>query len=88
VKITLHPNYKKSFKSRILRNKKLVQKTTDRTKLFVSDATNPLLKDHGLTGAKRRLRGFWITGDIRIVYVRKSRDEVIFLDIGSHNQVY
>lgn len=83
-----HPQFRKSYKKRIANNAKLVKKVAERIKLFQEDPTNPLLKDHGLTGEKSHPRAFWVTGDIRIVYLPVSEDEVIFLDIGSHNQVY
>ena len=49
---------------------------------------HPLLKNHPLTGAKRELRSFSVTGDVRIVYQLSGDDDAIFFDIGSHNQVY
>lgn len=88
MKIDLHPSYKKSYKKRITNNYNLNSKTVARVKLFQQDPTNPLLKDHQLQGEKSNLRAFWITGDIRIVYLPVSKDYVIFIDIGSHNQVY
>ena len=88
MKIDLHPNYKKSYKKRVVNNLKLTLKTTERVKLFQQDPANPVLKDHQLQGEKSSLRAFWITGDIRIVYLPVSKDYAIFLDIGSHNQVY
>ena len=88
MKINLHPHFKKAYKSRIGPNKKLVKQTEERIALFKDNPGNPLLKDHGLTGAKRELRTFSITGDIRLVYLPISKEEVVFLDIGSHNQIY
>lgn len=88
MKIERHPSFKKAYKKRIARDKKLVAQTLERIVLFQQNPKHPLLKDHGLTGAKRQLRAFWVTGDIRIVYYQVSQDHVILLDIGSHNQVY
>jgi mRNA-degrading endonuclease YafQ of YafQ-DinJ toxin-antitoxin module len=88
MKINLHPQFKKFYKSRIAPNKKLVRQTETRITLFKDNPNNLLLKDHGLTGAKKELRAFSITGDIRTVYLPVSKGEVIFLNIGSHNQVY
>ncbi len=88
MKIKLRPRFEKSYRSRILPNKKLVKKTKERIALFRENAMHPLLKNHSLTGAKRELRSFSVTGDIRIVYQPLGSDEVIFFDIGSHNQVY
>ncbi len=88
MKISFHPSYHKAYKKRILINPKLDAKTVERIKLFQEDPTNPILKDHQLQGKKASFRAFWITCDIRIVYLPVSDTEVIFIDIGSHNQVY
>ncbi len=88
MKIRFYGGFKKAYKVRIASNKKLVLQTEERTILFKLDRKNPILKDHGLTGANRKLRAFSVSGDIRIVYMPISATEVIFIDIGSHNQVY
>lgn len=88
MRIERHSTFKKSFKKRILPNKKLVKKTEERIRLFLKNPQNQILRDHGLMGTKRKTRSFSISGDIRIVYRRISKDHVIFLDIGTHNQVY
>ena len=88
MKVNLYHNFVKNYKKRIAINPKLVSKTEERISLFKTDPKNSVLKDHGLTGAKKGLRAFSITGDVRIVYLPVSDGEVTFLDIGSHNQVY
>lgn len=86
--IRLHPNFKKSYKNRIVSNPKLAAKTEERIKLFQADSSSQILKDHSLKGARKNFRAFSITGDIRIIYSPATKDLVIFLDIGTHNQVY
>lgn len=88
MRIERHPNFKKSYKKRIAKSPQLVSKTEDRITLFKNDPTNSVLKDHQLTGTKNAFRSFSITGDTRIIYLRISKDHVILLDIGTHNQVY
>lgn len=83
-----HSQFIKSYRKRIAKDTKLAKKVSERLNLFREDFTNPVLKDHALTGKKSHLRAFWVTGDIRIVYLPVSVDEVILIDIGSHNQVY
>ena len=86
--IQKNKNFKKAFKTRIKNNSKLVKKAKERVSLFVKNPRNPILKDHQLTGDKKEFRAFWITGDIRIIYFLVSKNEVLFIDIGTHNQVY
>lgn len=88
MKIRLHHKFKKFYKIRIAPNKQLVLQTETRINLFKANPRNPILENHKLTGAKKGLNSFSITGDIRIVYLPISEDEVVFMDIGSHNQVY
>lgn len=88
MKIELHPNFKKSYQKRITNKPKLVRQTQSRTKLFQKDPNNPTLRSHNLKGKKLNLKAFSITGDIRIVYFPISKDHVIFLDTGTHNQIY
>ena len=88
IQIELHHSFVKSFDKRIKSNPKLVTKTQKRIELFKNNPANQILKDHQLIGPKHNFRAFSITGDIRIVYYQKSDKFVVFLDIGSHNQVY
>lgn len=86
--IELYPNFKKSYKKRIANNPKLVSQVAKRIKLFQQNPKNPILRAHQLTGAKKDLCSFSVAGDIRILYFLISKDKAVFLDIGSHNQVY
>lgn len=88
MKIILHPNFKKSYQKRILLNTKLDKQAEKRINLFVKNLKHPSLKDHPLKGSKRNDRAFSITGDIRIVYRYLNSNTILFLDIGTHNQVY
>jgi len=88
MKITLHRSYTKAFIKRISSSPKLIQKTTETIHKFQLNSHDPFLKDHALSGAKKSLRSFWVTGDYRIVYKLLSKNEAILIDIGTHNQVY
>jgi len=75
--IELHPHFKKSYKKRIANNQQLVKRAEERLALFKSDPTNPILKDHQLSGAKSALRAFSISGDIRIIYSPVSNHSIL-----------
>ena len=88
MKIYLDSTYIKHYRKRITPNVNLNSKAIERIKLFQEDSRNPVLKDHSLAGSHSGHRGFWITGNIRVIYERVGNDEVLFLDIGTHPQVY
>lgn len=86
--ITFHPSFQKFYKKRIADDPKLVEQTKERITMFQKNSQHPLLRDHKLKGTMSEFRAFWITGDIRIVYEEISEEEVVFYDIGTHNQIY
>lgn len=86
--ITRHKLFVKHFKSRILRNKKLVDRFQERLTIFIKNSQDQILKDHQLKGDMRKYRAFWIAGDLRVSYKRINRNEVMLMDVGTHNQVY
>lgn len=77
----------KNYQKRILVNQKLDAQFRERLGLFLSGVRNEPLYDHQLTGNKKGLRAFSITGNVRVIY-RETETEFHFLDIGTHNQVY
>ena len=88
IQIEFHRNFVKSYDRRIKSDSKLASQTEERVEIFKKNPKSELLKDHKLTGRKKSYRSFSITGDIRIIYEQISENEVVFYDIGSHNQVY
>lgn len=86
--VKTHPQFDKNFRKRILPNHSLITRFEKRLNIFLLDPNNTLLRNHKLIGKMKNLNSFSVTGDIRVVYQEISSDEVLFLDIGSHNQVY
>lgn len=87
MKITYHKKFLKHYQKRILPYRPLDQRYTERVLLFLENQKSPILEDHLLVGDLAGYRAFSITGDIRIIYFQKE-DVILFIDIGTHNQVY
>ena len=79
--------FEKHFKQRISPNQKLREQFKERLSMFVAGELGYPLHDHALTGKLAGKRAFSIAGDIRVIYV-ELEDVIVFLDVGSHNQVY
>ena len=79
--------FEKHFKQRITPYEKLNEKFKARLALFMAGKLEYLLHDHALTGKLAGKRAFSVAGDIRVIYI-ELEDTIVFLDIGSHNQVY
>ena len=79
--------FEKHFKQRISSNQKLREQFKERLSLFMAGELGYPLHDHALTGKLAGKRAFSAAGDIRVIYV-ELEDAIVFLDVGSHNQVY
>ncbi len=88
MKIQTRKKFDKHFAKRIRPNSKLLRQFTKRLKLYTKKPNHPLLKDHQLTGSKKHLRAFSITGNYRTLYQKINSKHIILFDVGTHNQVY
>lgn len=68
-------------------NKLLVEVYKDAIDFFTNDPSNPVLRDHELTGSMYGYHSFEAADDLLVVY-RPIEDGIILYDIGNHNQVY
>lgn len=87
-RVIFHKTFKKHYRKRIIPFSKLAEQFDSKYCLFIQDRTNPILKDHALTGDLQGYRAYWVGGDIRVVYRLINQTNIEFLDVGSHNQVY
>lgn len=88
-KITYNKSFLKAYEKITRSNLKIKTKIKEKIRLFSENPSSPILKDHALVGDMDSLRSFSITGDVRIIYSYNVKENtVIFLDIGTHNQVY
>lgn len=80
--------FRKLYSRRIVAGSLLEKRFQQRVTQFLADRTDPILHDHSLVGQESGLRAFSITGDMRVVYYELVLGVFVFVDIGSHNQVY
>ena len=88
IKLIWDQGFKRAYKKKIKNNDEYKNKFWDALNLFVADPFNPLLKTHKLIG---KLKGLWVFSclyDCRIIFKFIKKEEVLLIDIGSHDEVY
>lgn len=85
MRIVLHNKFIKSYKKLSPNIRAKFKKQRD---LFILNPLHPLLNNHKLGGELEGYRSINITGDIRLIYKQLESDTVIFVEIGSHSQLY
>ena len=84
MKIALHKNFEKGYRKLTEGQKK---KFKERRNLFIQDQFNPILNNHSLKGKYLGHRSINVTGDLRVIY-KKDQENVIFITIDSHSNLY
>jgi addiction module RelE/StbE family toxin len=88
IKIALSSSFKRAFKKNVAGNASLEAKLWERVELFKNNPFDPKLRTHKLSGKLKDLWSFSIEYDLRVIFSFAGQDKVIFVDIGSHKEVY
>ena len=82
------PAFRKAFKRKVRGNKNLELRFRDRIAIFQNDPFDPRLKTHRLSGQLQGLWSFSIDYDVRVVFSFDEPHRVLFVDVGTHEEVY
>ncbi len=88
MKVAFSSSFKRAYKKRLRSDVERQFKFIECLMLFLQDPYHSKLRTHKLTGSLSELWSFSIEYDLRVVFYFVSDNEVIFEDIGSHDEVY
>jgi len=88
IEIAFSSLFKRAFKKNVSGNKNLETQFWERVELFKSNPFDPKLKTHRLSGKLKDLWSFSIEYDLRVVFYFAGDQRAVFVDIGSHKEVY
>jgi mRNA-degrading endonuclease YafQ of YafQ-DinJ toxin-antitoxin module len=88
MKVSFSSSFKRSFKRRIKGNVDIEERFWQKLELFTANPFEPSLKTHKLSGKLKDVWSFSIDYDARVLLYFESDDNAVFIDIGSHDEVY
>jgi mRNA-degrading endonuclease YafQ of YafQ-DinJ toxin-antitoxin module len=80
--------FRKAFKRKVRGNETLEMRFQERVAVFQKDPFDPRLRTHRLSGQLQGLWSFSIDYDARVVFSFTEPSRVLFVDIGTHEEVY
>jgi len=80
--IKVSAQFEKHYKKLPLQVK---EKAKERELLFRENPFHPQLKTHKLSGNNKGSWAFWVSYHIRIKFIFLDHEEILLLDIGTHN---
>jgi len=79
--VRVSPRFEKHYRKLPKRIKEIAKK---KEKIFRDNPFDPRLKTHKLSGKHKEVWAFWITYSYRIKFLFLSDEEVLYLEIGTH----
>ncbi len=84
----LAPLPKRSLKSLLKRSPQKIKIFEEKLQLFLEDPYHPKLELHKLKGTVKGYLAFTIEYNLRVVFYFANELEIVFIDIGTHDEVY
>lgn len=88
IKIAFSSSFKRAYKRRITGNKEREENFRAKLESFRSNPFEPGLKTHKLSGKLKDYWSFTVEYDLRVIFYFAAGEEVVFVDIGTHREVY
>jgi len=88
IKVAYSPAFARAYKKQIKNQLSIQQLFNEKIVLFLQDPYHPQLRTHKLKGNLKDFYAFSIDYNLRVLFYFASDDEVIFENIGSHDEVY
>lgn len=88
MKVDFSSTFDRAYKKRIRGNKELEIRFAERLHRFMENPRDPSLHVHKLSHDLTGLFAFKIDYDCRVVFEYIDPDHALFVDIGTHDQVY
>lgn len=85
MKIFVNKNFVKKYNKLQSSDKKRFK---IRRNIFLQDPYNPVLNNHSLHGKYVGYRSISVTGNLRIIYKFLGKNTVLFVEIGTHSDLY
>lgn len=86
INFSLH--FRSSFKRLARKQPELMADVVEKILLFNNNINHPSLRLHKLSGTLKGHWAFSIEYDLRIIFRYTDDGNILFIDIGNHNQVY
>ena len=86
--VAFSSSFKRALKKKIKNNKELENKFWEKVETFINNPFEKNLRTHKLSGKLKDLWSFTVDYDFRVIFYFEEKDKCVFIDIGTHQEVY
>ena len=88
VEVAFSSTFRKVFNKHTRKNKLLEKKFWEKLEVFITDPFHSSLRTHKLSGRLDKLWSYSVDYDCRVIFYFDTSKKVVFIDIGTHDEVY
>ncbi|HAC65029.1 MAG TPA: type II toxin-antitoxin system mRNA interferase toxin, RelE/StbE family [Cyanothece sp. UBA12306] len=88
MKVSFSSSFRRAFKKRIKGSTEIESRFWAKLEVFTNNPFDPSLRTHKLSGKLKDLWSFSIEYDQRVIFYFTDEGNVVFVDIGNHDEVY
>lgn len=88
IEVAFSSSFKRAFKKRVAGNADIEARFWERVERFKNDPFDPKLRTHKLSGKLKELWSFSIEYDLRVIFYFVDDQRTLFIDVGTHDEVY
>jgi mRNA-degrading endonuclease YafQ of YafQ-DinJ toxin-antitoxin module len=88
IEVAFSPTFQRAFRKRIKGNTELQTRFWQKIEQFQQDPFQPTLRTHKLSRKMKNTWSFSIEYDARVIFYFTDNGKAVFIDIGTHDEVY
>lgn len=88
IEIAFSSAFRRAFKRRVQGDAMREKMFREKVQQFQNNVFEPSLKTHKLSGKLKDYWSFSVEYDLRIIFYFAGEEKIVFVDIGSHKEVY
>ena len=88
IEIAFSSSFKRAFKKRVAGNPSIEARFWEKIEIFKNNPFDPQLRTHKLSGKLKDLWSFSVEYDLRVIFQFVDDQRALFVDIGTHKEVY
>jgi len=88
IKVAYSSSFKRSYRRKVTTDSDRELRFRSKLKLFMNDPFDKALRTHKLSGKLKDYWSFSIEYDLRIIFYFEDPETAVFVDLGTHKEVY
>lgn len=88
IEVAFSSSFKRAFKTKVAGKPDTAERFWERLEVFKNNPFDPTLRTHRLSGKLKHLWSFSIEYDLRVLFQFVDDHRAVFIDIGTHKEVY